>query len=94
MSELAYKSDSDLIVTMTIGQLRELIRSEIAAAQNGHGVEKDRLLTPDEAAEILGESKRWLYRHQRQLPFIKRLSRKSLRFREAGLRRWMAAKGS
>ena len=52
----------------------------------------DRLLTPEEASRILGASVRWLYRHSKQLPFARRLSRKALRFSEAGLRRWLAAK--
>lgn len=53
---------------------------------------EDRLLTPEEAATFLGTTPRWLYRHARRLPFTRRLSRKALRFSEAGLRRWLAAK--
>lgn len=52
----------------------------------------DRLLTPEEAAPLLGVSVRWLYRHAKRLPFTRRLSRKALRFSEAGLRRWQATK--
>jgi len=49
----------------------------------------DRLLTPAEAAARLGVTEKWLYRHVRQLPFARRLGRRSLRFSEAGLRRWV-----
>lgn len=70
--------------------LREVLREEMVA--NGRGAEKDRLLMPKETAQILGESVRWLYRHADRLPFTRRLSRKSLRFSEIGLRRWMAAR--
>jgi hypothetical protein len=56
--------------------------------------EADRLLTPEEAAGVLGVGVRWLYRHARQLAFTRRLSRKMLRFSEVGLRRYMAGKGS
>jgi predicted DNA-binding transcriptional regulator AlpA len=52
----------------------------------------DRLLTPNETAERLGVTSRWLYRHARHLPFTRRLSRKVLRFSEAGLRRWQASR--
>jgi hypothetical protein len=52
----------------------------------------DRLLTPSEAAGLLGVTVTWLYRHHRTLPFARRLSRKCLRFSEAGLRRWQTNK--
>lgn len=47
----------------------------------------DRMLTAQEAAPLLGVTPRWLYDHARQLPFARRLSRKCLRFSEAGLLR-------
>jgi len=49
-------------------------------------------LRPEEAARVLGVPVRWLYRHHRQLPFARKLSRKVLRFSEPGLRRWLAAR--
>lgn len=51
----------------------------------------DRLLNPAEAAKLMGVTPRWLYRHASRLPFARRLSRKALRFSEAGLRRRLAA---
>jgi len=54
--------------------------------------EKDQLLNPEEAATRLGVTVKWLYRHAKQLPFTRRLSRKALRFSEQGLQRWLAAK--
>ncbi len=52
----------------------------------------DQLLTAEDAAQILRVTPRWLYRHANRLPFARRLSRKCLRFSEAGLRRWQASK--
>lgn len=49
----------------------------------------DRLLTVDEAAEQLRVKPEWLYRHSRELPFTRKLSRRQLRFSERGLRRWV-----
>ncbi len=73
--------------------LREVIREEIEGANTRNtSNDNDRLLTPSEAAQILGETKRWLYRHSYRLPFTRRLSRKSLRFSEAGLRKWMSTR--
>jgi predicted DNA-binding transcriptional regulator AlpA len=54
--------------------------------------EADRLLTPTEAAAVLNVTPRWLYRHAKRLPFTRRLSRKALRFSEAGLSRWQATR--
>ena len=50
----------------------------------------DRLLKPAEAAALLKVTTRWLYRHHRSLPFTRKLSRRLLRFDEAGLHRWLA----
>jgi hypothetical protein len=46
----------------------------------------DRLLSPAEAAALLGVPIRWLYRNKRKLGVL-RLSRKVIRFPEAELRR-------
>src|SRR5947208_1576431 len=62
-------------------------------SHEGHGREperhNDRLLTPPEAAVMLGVTIPWLHRHHRHLPFARKLSRKTLRFSELGLRRWL-----
>ncbi|MGH7332642.1 MAG: helix-turn-helix transcriptional regulator [Candidatus Rokuibacteriota bacterium] len=54
--------------------------------------ERERLLTPDEAATRLGVKLTWMYRHAGDLPFTRRLGRKTLRFDEAGLQRWQATR--
>jgi predicted DNA-binding transcriptional regulator AlpA len=50
---------------------------------------QDRLLTPQEAAALIGVSLRWLHRHQHQLPST-RLSKKVIRFNQSELTRWVA----
>ena len=59
---------------------------------SGKAAEPDRLLNPDELAAILNTNKSWVYRNANTLPFTVRVSRKQLRFSEAGLRRWMATR--
>lgn len=54
--------------------------------------EEDRMLTPDEAAQILRRSRLWVYRNANRLPFVKRISRKSLLCSEAGVKRWLATR--
>jgi hypothetical protein len=80
---------------LLLDQIRAVVREEIASALSngvGHPIEKEKLLTPEEAGAIIGVDKKWLYRHAKQLPFVKKLSRKAIRFNEAGLRRWLAAR--
>jgi predicted DNA-binding transcriptional regulator AlpA len=50
----------------------------------------DRLLTTVEAAAILRRSVKWIYRHQKTLPFARRLSARSWVFSERGLQKWLA----
>ena len=76
-------------------QIRLLVRQEITLAlQNGGATstQQDALLTPEQAATLIGVNRRWLYRHAEKLPFTRRISRKNLRFSEAGLRRWLASR--
>ena len=56
--------------------------------------EPDRFMTAEQVAPVLGVTPRWLYRHAGKLPFTRRLSRKALRFSEAGLRRYLASRRS
>lgn len=84
-----------MIVTLNVVDLEAIVEAAVERALAngaGHPAEKERLLTPDEAAEILHVDKDWLYRHAKQLPFTRRLSRKKIRFNEAGLRRWLQAR--
>lgn len=62
----------------------------LAESRNGQPAdEEDRLMKVDEAAEILGVKKRWLYDRSDSLPFAKKLAPRTLRFSEAGLREWI-----
>lgn len=49
----------------------------------------DRLLTIDEAAELLNTSKDWLYRNWKKLPFVIQLSPKQIRFSLKGIHRYI-----
>ncbi len=69
----------------------------VTPAHNGKAqplpsTEPDKLLFPKDAAVLLGVKISWLYRHAKTLPFARKLSRKALRFSEAGLRRWQATR--
>ena len=78
-----------VLSAMTTAVLARSVASAVGRAEPTHEVTEpgpDRLLTAKEAADLLNVTPRWLYR--RQLPFA-RLSRRAVRFSEAGLRRWL-----
>src|SRR5439155_16831671 len=79
---LALDSCANALRTLALALRTE--RPPLAAAPG-----PDRLLTADEAAGVLGVNRKWLYRRASQLSFVRRLSYRTLRFSEAGLRRWM-----
>src|SRR5262249_32157904 len=80
--------DSTMLVTITVGQLRELIRDEIQAATTTKH-EADRMLTAEAAAEMLSMSTDWLYRNAKKLPFTRKLGHKMLRFSQQGIVKWL-----
>jgi len=52
----------------------------------------ERLLTADEAAQLLAVSPDWLYRHARRHPFARKLAPKMLRFSYVGIVKWLATR--
>src|SRR5215831_14877487 len=87
----ATSQDSTILVTMTAGQLRELVREEIQAATTTRH-EADRMLTAEEAAETLSMSTDWLYRNARKLPFTRKLGPKMLRFSYQGIQKYLSTR--
>lgn len=83
-----------------LGRLAEaeaIVRMRIntAAPTNGKAElesEPPRLLTPEQAAEIIGVNPKWVLRNTKGVRFRRDLSRKVVRFEEAGLRRWAAVR--
>src|ERR1700686_1159571 len=64
-----------------IAKLDTLLLSRLIAVGEALPVtDGDRLLTAAEAAQKLGASEDWLYRHANTLPFTVRLGKKHLRF--------------
>jgi len=71
--------------------LREVLHQELEKVIN-NGQSGDRLLTADQAAEILSTSPDWLYRHAGRLPFTRKLGPKMLRFSYQGIQKWLASR--
>jgi hypothetical protein len=51
--------------------------------------ESDRLIAPEVAAALFGVKRRWLLDHANDIPGVKRLSRKTIRFSELKLARYL-----
>ena len=84
-----------MIVTLTAGELRELIAEVVEqklkrASRPGAGG----LLTVDQVSEILGYSKDWLYRNWRKVGGAKKISGRGLRFDAAELQSWIESRKS
>jgi predicted DNA-binding transcriptional regulator AlpA len=77
--------------TLTVAQLREIVREEIQAARAPHQ-DADRLLDAEEAAKVLSMSTDWLYRQAKKLPFTRKLGPKMLRFSQQGILKWLATR--
>jgi hypothetical protein len=57
------------------------------AFQRPPSADLDRLLSPAQAASVFGVNRRWLLEHADEIPGVRRLSRKTIRFSERALRR-------
>lgn len=81
-----------MIVTLTITELRQIIRDELRAEINGGAHGDDRLVDINEAAKLLSVSKDWLYHNKKRLPFAIKTGPKLLRFSVKRIHAWIAAK--
>ena len=59
---------------------------------NDHPEPEERLLSAEQAAQMMGVSPDWLYRHAKKLPFTRKLGPKILRFSYQGLLKWLATR--
>jgi hypothetical protein len=79
ISHLAADVDAVLYQTLT----------EAGTTDHRSDVEPDRLLTPEAAAVRFAVTKRWLLARADEIPGVRRLSRKIVRFSERRLARWL-----
>jgi predicted DNA-binding transcriptional regulator AlpA len=68
-----------------------LVLAELEGVQDGsiEAREPDRLLGVAEVASAMQVPESWLYRHWKTLPFARKLGRRTLRFSQAGLRKYL-----
>jgi len=68
------------------------VRVLVTPPAHDSSANRDRLLTAEEVARLLGVTKRWVQRRARRLPFARQISVRSVRYSEAGLKRWMTVR--
>jgi predicted DNA-binding transcriptional regulator AlpA len=56
------------------------VRLLVTAAERVFDDDRERLLTAEEVAGVLGVTKRWVQRRARRLPFSRRISVRSVRY--------------
>lgn len=71
---------------------RAIWMAVLEGGQSPAPAESDRWLTVSEVAARLQMSKSHVYREAGKWQFVRRVGRKALRFSEAGLRKWLAAR--
>ncbi len=83
---------TDNPLTVIEGWFRGIIRQEIQAVrQNGHQG-GDHLLDVESASKLLSVDESWLYRHQKKLPFTRKLAPRVLRFSYQGIQEYLASR--
>jgi hypothetical protein len=77
--------------TLAVIESAQLLAVNRPDRKTTKNIEREPMLTADEAAVLLHKSRRWIYRNAHHLPFVRRVSRKSILIAESGLRQWLAA---
>ena len=74
-----------------LGELEEIRCTAIARlSAPAPAMTQDQLLDVEAAAQRLGVSRDYLYRHHAELPFTRRMG-KALRFSTSGIEKWLRA---
>lgn len=76
-----------LVVQLTVDELSDIIRDSVKTAIRA-APKDDKLLTVEQAREVLQVSEEWLYHHAKRLPFVRKVGG-MLRFSNNGLQRYI-----
>jgi len=87
MSESAKKTDSRLLVTVSIEELESIVQRAVVTALRVTPKE-DKLLTVEQVCQVLHVTDEWLYHHVKKLPFVRKVGG-MLRFSANGLQRYI-----
>jgi excisionase family DNA binding protein len=81
------KNKELLVVQLTVDELSEIVREAVKTGLKA-APKDDRLLTVEQACEVLQVSEEWLYHHAKRLAFVRKVGG-MLRFSSNGLQRYI-----
>ena len=84
MNEAAKKTDSRMVVQLTVEELDTMLQR----AARAQAPKEDKLLTIEQVCEVLNVSEEWIYHHVKKLPFVRKVGG-MLRFSNNGLQRYI-----
>jgi hypothetical protein len=88
---ISLRQDDKMLVQLTAGELRQLIREEVGNSQPKAEADEE-WVDAKRAAAIMGVSPDWVFHNHKRLALpSKRVGNKMIRFSVAGLREWMAS---
>ena len=91
--------DAALTLLARGGAVCEVLRARVGALQASPAITApangaEEWLTLEEAGRLIGRHPRWFTRRRGRLPFVKRLSGRTVVVSKSGLARWIAAQKS
>jgi hypothetical protein len=81
-----------VVQSALVAQLASVEDSGNPSKQSSPADTHDQMLTVDEAAAFLRRKPQWIYRNAERLPFVKRITPRSLLCSKNGISRWLAAR--
>jgi hypothetical protein len=78
------------VVLTQLAGLQASLAARLLNRQEDDASVPDRMLSLEQAAEVLQQTPEWIRRHAKRLPFVRRISRKRFLCSETGLNRWLA----
>ena len=88
-SGLSKAALSGLLRRCAVAQSVLVAQLESADEPVAESPSQDEWIKVDEAAAILQHGRQWIYRNAKRLPFVKRISRKSLLCSRNGIAQWL-----
>lgn len=90
MSDPAKKTDSRLLVTVSIEEMESIVHRAVVTALRATPRE-DKLLTVEQVCSTLNATEEWVYHNAKKLPFVRKIGG-MLRFSSNGLQRYIESR--
>jgi hypothetical protein len=81
-----------LMLRLTVAQSALATRLVADEPAQTSTMPEDEMLSPEQAAVMLKQTRRWLSRNSHRLPFVKRISQRSFLCSKQGIAKWLATR--